>query len=203
MNLADQPAPAPEYSEDGIDLSLIRWMLSLTPAQRLAYVEGYMVGAASILRALTDARVNFVVVEDYAALLHGCTGLMLGLGVVHSRIDDNIARLLAVLESLDAVFRIQPERRLRPAASHLAGPGHLNLITRFGPLDVLGAIGRNLGYEDLLPHTVEMDIGGGQIRVLDLETLIAIKEELGTEKDRAVLPILRRTLAEKQHHSSH
>jgi hypothetical protein len=31
--------PAPEYSEDGVDLSLIRWMLSLTPAQRLEFVE--------------------------------------------------------------------------------------------------------------------------------------------------------------------
>ena len=25
----------PAYSEDGVDLTLIRWMLSLTPAQRL------------------------------------------------------------------------------------------------------------------------------------------------------------------------
>ena len=35
-----------------------------------------------------------------------------------------------------------------------------------------------------------MEIGGGiRVRVLDLETLIAIKEELGGEKDRAVLPV--------------
>jgi hypothetical protein len=32
-------APAPEYSEDGVDLSLIRWMLSLTPAERLEYLS--------------------------------------------------------------------------------------------------------------------------------------------------------------------
>jgi hypothetical protein len=25
----------PEYSDDGVDLTLIRWMLSLTPEQRL------------------------------------------------------------------------------------------------------------------------------------------------------------------------
>jgi hypothetical protein len=36
------------------------------------------------------------------------------------------------------------------------------------------------------------------IRVLDLETLIAVKEELAGEKDRAALPILRRTLEEKR-----
>jgi hypothetical protein len=28
-----------DYSEDGVDLTLIRWMLSLTPAERLAFHE--------------------------------------------------------------------------------------------------------------------------------------------------------------------
>jgi hypothetical protein len=31
--------PQPDYSADGVDLSLIRWMLSLTPAERLDFVE--------------------------------------------------------------------------------------------------------------------------------------------------------------------
>jgi hypothetical protein len=66
-------------------------------------------------------------------------------------------------------------------------------------LDLLGTIGRDLGYQDLVPHSVELGISEGvRIRVLDLETLIAIKEELAGEKDRAVLPILRRTLEEKR-----
>jgi predicted nucleotidyltransferase len=43
-----------------------------------------------------------------------------------------------------------------------------------------------------------MDIGDGiRVRVLDLQTIIAIKEELATEKDLAALPLLRRTLREK------
>ena len=47
-----------------------------------------------------------------------------------------------------------------------------------------------------------METGGGvQVRVLDLATIIALKEELGGEKDRAVLPVLRRTL-ELQHAKS-
>jgi hypothetical protein len=28
-----------DYSPDGVDLTLIRWMLSLTPAERLEFVE--------------------------------------------------------------------------------------------------------------------------------------------------------------------
>jgi hypothetical protein len=31
----------PAYSPDGVDLTLIRWMLSLTPAERLAAVQGF------------------------------------------------------------------------------------------------------------------------------------------------------------------
>jgi hypothetical protein len=31
--------PVPDYSGDGVDLSLIRWFLSLTPAERLEFAE--------------------------------------------------------------------------------------------------------------------------------------------------------------------
>jgi hypothetical protein len=31
--------PLPDYSEDGVDLTVIRWMLSLTPAERLKFLE--------------------------------------------------------------------------------------------------------------------------------------------------------------------
>ncbi|MGI8742789.1 MAG: hypothetical protein ACR2NN_09505 [Bryobacteraceae bacterium] len=31
--------PAPDYSDDGVDLTLIRWMLSLTPLERLQFLE--------------------------------------------------------------------------------------------------------------------------------------------------------------------
>jgi hypothetical protein len=153
----------------------------------------------ALVRELAEARVDFIVVGGLAAVLEGAPIATLDVDVAHSREPENLDRLLGVLGRLDAVFRVQPERRIRPARSHLAGGGHLNLNTRYGPLDLLGTIGRGRGYEDLLPHTVEMDLGGGvHIRVLDLGTVIAIKEEVGGEKDLAVLPILKRTLREKQ-----
>jgi len=151
------------------------------------------------LGALRDGGVDFVLVGGLAAVVNGAPIDTFDVDVVHSREPANIERLLKVLEQLEAVFRIQPERRLRPNASHLASKGHLNLITRYGPLDVLGSIGKDLGYSELVSRSVELEIGPGlRIRVLDLETLIAIKEDLGGEKDRAVLPILRRTLEEKR-----
>jgi hypothetical protein len=35
----DDPAGLTDYSPDGVDLTLIRWMLSLTPAERLEFLE--------------------------------------------------------------------------------------------------------------------------------------------------------------------
>ncbi len=72
---------------------------------------------------------------------------------MHSRTPENVARLLGVLEALDATRRIQPSRRLRPNASHLSSSVHHNLLTARGPLDVLGTIGGGLGYEYRLPHS--------------------------------------------------
>lgn len=153
----------------------------------------------SALRALHEVRASFIVVGGLAAVLDGAPVHTYDLDVVHSRDAVNIERLLPALEAMDAVFRAHPDRRLRPRPSHLASRGHSNLVTRFGPLDLLGEIGDGLGYQELLPHSIEMDVGEGiRVRVLDLETLIAIKEKLGGEKDLAVLPILRRTLEEKK-----
>ena len=151
------------------------------------------------LRALHNGGVKFAVVGGLAAVLNGAPVNTFDLDIVPARDAENIAKLLRVLDSLDAIYRMQPDRRLKPDASHLSSPGHHNLITNCGPLDVLGTIGRGLGYEDLLPHTIEMDIGEGvRVRVLNLATIVALKEELAGEKDLAVLPILRRTLEQKQ-----
>jgi hypothetical protein len=144
------------------------------------------------LRALREGGVEFAVVGGLAAVLNGAPVNTFDLDIVPARNQENVAKLLRVLEGM------QPERRLKPGASHLSSPGHHNMMTDCGPLDVLGTIGRGMGFEDLAPHTIEMEIGGGvSVRVLNLETIVALKEELAGEKDRAVLPVLRRTLQEK------
>ena|SRR5579862_4151308 len=153
------------------------------------------------LRVLAGHDVKFIVVGGLAGGLNGAPINTLDVDIVHSRDPANVQRTLRALESIDAIFRVQPDRRLKPEESHLSGAGHLNLVTRLGYLDVLGAIGRGLGYAELLPHSVEMQVGGGiSVHVLGLETLIELKEDLGRDKDRAVLAVLKRTLEEKRKH---
>jgi len=151
------------------------------------------------LRSLCERDIQFVLVGGLAAVLKGAPIQTYDVDLVYSREPANVERLLNFLQEIDAVFRIQPERRLRPTVSHLAAGGHLNLLTNLGPLDLLGTIGQGLSYSDLLPLSDEMAISEGiRVRVLNLETLISIKERLGSEKDVAVLPILRQTLLESK-----
>jgi predicted nucleotidyltransferase len=152
-----------------------------------------------LLRVLASHGVEFVVVGGVSAVLQGAPVNTFDLDVVHSTEPANVERLLAALAELEAVYRTQPERRLKPGASHLASAAHQLLMTRFGPLDLLGRIGASEGYRELEGAADAMEIGGGLvIRVLKLEALIRLKEALAGEKDHATLPILRRTLAERK-----
>ena len=151
---------------------------------------------AEILRLLAAGEVEFIVVGMTAGILHGAPLTTVDLDVVHRRDPENVARLLRVLEELDAVYRHDP-RRLRPAASHLTGSGHQLLTTTLGDLDCLGTIDQDRGYEDLLDQAVELKLAGGlSVRVLSLAALIEAKERSGRPKDLAALPVLRATLDE-------
>jgi hypothetical protein len=153
----------------------------------------------AILQTLVDHHVEFLIVGGVAAVLQGAPINTFDLDIVHSTDPANVSRVLAALDEFDAIYRAQPDLRLRPTASHLSSAGHQLLLTRLGPLDLLGSIGNGRTYPDLLLHTTELKAGPSlSVRVLDLETQIAIKEEVGGEKDRAALPILRRTLEERR-----
>ena len=57
-------------------------------------------------------------------------------------------------------------------------------------LDVLCEISGRRGYEELLPHTTDVDTFGMRLKVLDLPTLIQVKSEAGRPKDLLMIPIL-------------
>ena len=102
-------------------------------------------------------------------MLNGAPLATFDLDVVHERSPENIDRLVSALNDLDARYRDPGGRDLRPEATALAGDGHHLLLTRCGPVDVLG-----------------------------LAALIRFKEEAGRDKDRAVLGLLRETLREQE-----
>jgi hypothetical protein len=154
----------------------------------------------AILEALTARRVEFILVGGVGAALHGSPRQTFDVDVVQARDPANAERLMLALVDLDACHREHLPRRLAPRLQDLVLPGHHLLMTRFGPLDVLGTIGKGRGFEELRANATRVDLGRQlAVSVLDLETMIRIKEELGREKDLAGLPELRRLLEERRH----
>lgn len=150
------------------------------------------------LVALRRADVDLVVVGMVSAVLQGAPQLTFDLDIVHERSPENVARLLDVLTAIDAVYRHDP-RKIRPRASLLAGTGHNLFSTQLRDLDCLGTIDDGLGYHELLPHSVELDLGDGlACRALGLEKLIEVKRRAGRPKDLAALPVLEATLDERR-----
>ncbi len=152
----------------------------------------------SILETLSKYKVDFIIVGGVCGVLQGAPVTTFDLDVVHSRTQENLARLLPALQELDAYYRGRQGQKLKPKQEHLSSPGHQLLMTLYGPLDLLGTIGSGQSYQDLLEHSDEIEVGKIRLRVLSLEKLIEVKEELGSEKDKAVLPVLRQTLLEKR-----
>ena len=155
----------------------------------------------AILQVLNAQDVDFIVVGALSAVLQGAPIMTFDLDVVHDRRDDNIERLLAALKQLEAHYRGHPEKELSPNASHLQSPGHQLLTTKYGPLDLLGAIEDDLSYEDLSSDTVEIMVDDFSVRLLKLRRYVELKEASTREKDQARLPTLRQTLAERDEDS--
>jgi len=150
----------------------------------------------ALLRTLATHRVEIIVVGGVCAVLHGAPVTTFDLDVVHRRSAENLERLSAALRDLGAHYRGQGEQRLMPEAAHLASPGHHLLMTTAGPLDLLGTVGAGRDFDALVDHTSVVELDELEVRILDLPTLIQVKEESARDKDLFSVRLLRRLLEE-------
>lgn len=154
-----------------------------------------------LLETLIRHDVEFVVIGGIAAVLHGSPYTTFDLDVVYDRSDRNLDRLEAALEELDAVLHDPTDRHLRPDRSLLESSGPKLLRTKFGRLDLLGELGADVEWDQVVADSVAMPLKGRDVKVLKLEKIIEIKERVGRDKDRASLPLLRATLAKRDNGS--
>ena len=149
----------------------------------------------TLLARLAASGTEFVLVGGLAAVAQGAPLATVDVDMVHRREPGNVERLLAFLEGVDARYRGRPAGQvLRPGREALLGDGHHLLATALGPLDVLGAVEGGRGYESLRPETIEVQVEGQRVRVVQLETLAELKRGATNPKDRLVLAILEDTL---------
>lgn len=151
-----------------------------------------------ILKVLSRHEVEFILVGGLAAIVQGAPVFTFDLDIVILKTAENLPRLLAALQEIDARYLDPAGRHIVPDAEKLASFRMHQLVTSLGPLDVMETIGAGMSYADLVGDTRISEVAGVNVRVLGLETIILSKEQANREKDRATLHVLRRTLRLKQ-----
>jgi hypothetical protein len=141
-----------------------------------------------LLAALADGRVDHIIVGGLAATVHGSSRLTQDIDVVYARSAENLERLVRAIAPHHPYLRGAPPGLPFEWSTRTLRQGlNVTLTTSRGDLDLLGEIAGGGGYENLLPHTLEVDLFGRSHRCLDLPTLIRTKRAAGRPRDLEVL----------------
>lgn len=146
---------------------------------------------AELLRALVRNGVEFVVVGGVGAQLRGWSGATADLDIAVASEESNTVRINHTLAEVGLI------------KTEIGGLG-TSFQTRYGRLEIVRRADGIGKYEDWMRHASELEFDHLTIVVAATEDIIKSKQSSNREKDRAVLPAMRRDLglaADEQEHS--
>lgn len=150
-----------------------------------------------LLTAIAD--VQFIIVGGVAGGLHGAARATYDLDIVYGRDATNLERLVAALAPVGPYLRgAPPGLPFSWDVETLARGLNFTLTTAAGDIDLLGEVIGGGRYEDLLPHTIEVELFGLACRCVTLPKLIALKRAAGRPRDLDAIAELEVLLGEQQ-----
>jgi hypothetical protein len=150
-----------------------------------------------MLRVLQEHGVRFVLIGGFAAVIHGSPYVTTDIDVVPSRDRANLDRLSDALKEMHARVWTASEPVGIPFdhdGASIADARIWNLVTDLGRLDLTFEPAGTGGYEDLARGAVHLEILDAEVDVASLADVVRSKEAADRDKDRLVLPVLRRLL---------
>lgn len=152
----------------------------------------------TLLQALSEASVEFIIIGGAAATAHGAARLTLDLDIVYRRTPENSQRLSAALAPFSPYLRgVAPGLPFRLDPQTIRNGTNFTLTTTAGDLDLLGEITGGGGYEALRRHTLTLTVFGFSCQCLNLEKLIEVKRAAGRPKDLEAIAELEALLEER------
>lgn len=153
------------------------------------------VDAARMVRILHEHQVLFVVVGGFAVELWDVAiQPTIDVDITPERSEENLARLAAALNELDAELRYGQENVAIPGGftgQNIEDMLVLNLSTSAGPLDLTILPAGTEGYPDLIRNASDLEYEGVTVPTAALEDVARSKEAAGRPKDIRVLPAIR------------
>jgi len=150
-----------------------------------------------MLQVLEAHHVRFVLIGGFAAVIHGSPYVTTDIDVVPERDPANLSRLSEALREMNARVWTTSEPAGVPFdhdAASISDVRVWNLVTDLGRLDLTFEPAGTSGYDDLARGAIRLEILGTHVDVAALADIIRSKQAADREKDRLVLPVLRRLL---------
>jgi hypothetical protein len=141
---------------------------------------------AELAAAIVESKLDAVVVGNTASVLHGAPVMTQDVDLLVRDTKPNRTKLVRLAATLGGA---KPQR-----VSELASA--LRIHGTQVPVDILfDALPGRLSFASVKSRAVVMPAGRNTLTVASLADVIQSKEAAGRDKDKAVLPILRATLA--------
>ena len=144
-----------------------------------------------VAQLLAEADVEFVIVGGIAIRGHGGNYVTEDLDICYSRKRENLKRIARVLTPLKPRPRGMDKKL--PFVfdwTTLQHGTNFTFTTKMGDVDLLGEV-KGLGiYEDLMDHSLLIDLGKFSVRILSIPALIVAKEAAARPKDEPGLKVL-------------
>ena len=145
----------------------------------------------ALLDRLTKANVEFVLAGAYAAIVHGATVVTRDIDVCMRFVPDNLFRLRDAIADLHPWHRMTPKHvPLELTEDNVKKLRNLYLATDLGQLDCLSEIIAVGDFDTVAARSVVVKLPFGDMRVLDIDALVATKSHLNRIQDKLVIPQL-------------
>lgn len=144
-----------------------------------------------LLRRLVDGGSEFIVIGGVAAVAQGYDGATFDFDICARFTPENLDRLIASLRGANVKFAPPTERPVTESGADLAACRYLAWKTDLGRIDVIKDVVPLGTFDEVARLSEPLEIYSRGCRVLGLDGLIAVKEHLGRDKDKRMLPALR------------
>ena len=193
-----------EQDENGVDVSLLRRNLRLSPWERLEKMEHGLAffkedgmkpdnDFQRIIAALDASGLRFVIIGGIAMRLQGAAHITDDIDFAFARDPQSLTSLVRALAPFHPRLRGAPAGLpffwdLRTLQTSI----NMTLETDAGEVDLVGEPDGVASFEDLWESATVIDRQGVQVRVASVEALIAMKRAAGRPKDYSHLLELER-----------
>jgi hypothetical protein len=142
----------------------------------------------NLFERLMKAGVDFVIVGDFAGVVHGCTYVTQDIDLCCDFSPVNLLAMQKAISDLHPVHRMTAGRKkLELTETTYRQFKNLHLDTDIGQLDCLNFIDGLGDYQKVKRASELIEVEGMQLRVLGLDSLIEAKKAMNRPRDKEAI----------------